>query len=115
MPPTVNDLVGRRDAAHGCANTEEVIGQARHVFADVSAMLRSETEKLFETEVDDLDEKRITRIADLIRQTQKALMMVLEIEAKLGHDTDHSRRQMLDLTDAKAEIARRLARLAKRG
>lgn len=115
MGRTVNDLVDRRGGVREAQDTDGVLARARRLFADVSAMLELELEALLALEVEALDEKRMRAVTDLIRQTQKALMMVLEIEAKLGLDTSGARRQLIDLDDAREEITRRLARLAERG
>ena len=55
--------------------------------------------------------------ADL-RSLQKSLMMVLEFDAQLSHKLRadvHEPRGALDLDAARAEVARRLARLAAAG
>jgi len=111
---TINDLIGRRGGVRDVQDLDETLEDARRLFADVSAFLELELDRLFDIEVEgeSLDEGRYKVVTDLIRQNQKALMMVLEIKAKLGRDTASDRARLVDLDDAREEITRRLARLA---
>lgn len=114
MGTTINDLIGRRGGVRDVQDLDETLEDARRLFADVSAFLELELDRLFDIEVEgeSLDEGRYKVVTDLIRQNQKALMMVLEIKAKLGRDTASDRARLVDLDDAREEITRRLARLA---
>jgi hypothetical protein len=53
-------------------------------------------------------------MTELIRQNRKALQTVLDLEVKLMRETDKQRpgEGVIDLAEARAEIARRLDRLA---
>lgn len=112
MGTTINDLIDRRGGVRAAEDVEKTLESARRVFADVSAFLELEIDRLFEIEHDEIDDDRIKRVTALIRENQRALLTVLDIEAKLGRDTSAARAQMLDLEDARAEIESRLARLA---
>ncbi|GMG81225.1 hypothetical protein LNKW23_04370 [Paralimibaculum aggregatum] len=108
---TIDTLVGRRGDA--CGRTlEETLGAAQQLFADVAAFLELEIDRLFAAEVDETDETRIEAVRKLITLNQQALMKVIDISGKIGLTADGHARQMLDLEDARAEIDRRLARLA---
>lgn len=108
MRTTINDLVDRRGGAYSTEDLEQVVGRARRLLADTSALLELEIDRLFDTEIEH-DDKRIRAITDLIRQVQKAMQTVTEIEAKAG--IAGPRRHDLDLEAAREEILRRLARL----
>jgi len=109
---TTSQRIGRQGEACLTREIEDTLKSARRIFADVSAFLELEIDRLFEIEVNDLDRARAKAVQSLIRDNQKALMMVLEIEAKLGHDTGPRHQQMIDLEAARDEIEDRLARLA---
>ncbi|MGF1503117.1 MAG: hypothetical protein ACFBSD_15010 [Paracoccaceae bacterium] len=112
MRTTINDMVGRRGDTCTHETVDQTLDRARRIFADVAAFLELEIDRLFQSDVDPIDEARVDKVRDLIRQNQQALLKVLEIQQKLGRDTDAERRQMLDLEAARDEIARRLDRLA---
>ena len=113
MKTTIDACVGRRD--NGCTeeSVEETLDSARRILADVSSVLETEVERLFHAEVDSVDEARIRTVMDLIKQTQAAVLRVLDIRQKLGADPAHPEHRTLDLEAARAEIASRLARLAE--
>jgi hypothetical protein len=93
-------------------SVEETLESARRVFADVSRFLETEIDQLFRAEIDPEDEKRLSAVLDLIKQNQQALLKVLDMRHKLGRETETECRQFIDLEAARAEIDRRLARLA---
>lgn len=108
---TISTLAGRRGDA--CGRTlEETLSSAQQLFADVSAFLELEIDRLFEAEIDDTDETRIKSIRNLITLNQQAMLKVIEIEGKLGSTAESRAQQMMNLEDARAEIDRRLACLA---
>ena len=108
---TIDTLVGRRGDASG-RTLEDTLGSAQQLFADTAAFLELEIDRLFGAEVEDTDATRIEAMRKLITLNQQALMKVIEIAGKIGLAADAQARQMLDLEDARAEIDRRLARLA---
>jgi len=110
---TVNGSIDRQGGAVPAGSEGAVLARARRLFAEASAVLEREIADLSEISATALDETRIKAIADLIRHTQKALMMTLEIEARLAREANGAGQTSLDLDDARAEIARRLARLAE--
>ena len=116
MTPT-DAMHGRREVpcAEQSTEVQSTLDRARTLFADLSKALEAEIDRLqFEERTAD-GEARLKIVTELIRQNQKALGTVLDIEAKLMRDPDGTggpRRAALDLEDARAEIARRLARLA---
>ena len=110
MGTTINDLVDRRGGAYRVEELEDVLNRARRLLADISALLELEIERLFDTEIEPDDRVRIDNATDMIRQTQKAMATILEIEAKAGLSAMADRNAM-DLEAARDEILRRLARL----
>jgi hypothetical protein len=110
---TVQALIGRKDASAEDETIKQTLVKARRIFADVSAFLELEIDRLFTLDLEREDADRTKRIVALIRDNQKALLMVLEIETKLGRGSDAgAMQQFLDLEAARDEIASRLARLA---
>jgi hypothetical protein len=90
------------------------LARARKLFADLSRSLDSKIDRLQAAQHNETDDGRIRELNDLIRQNQKALQTVLDQEVRLDRQADGQRRgeRVIDLADARAEIARRLARLA---
>ncbi len=91
-----------------------ILARARKLFAGLSCSLDGEIDRLqavLETE-DDLDRAKV--MAELVRQNQKALQTVLDLEVKLMREADKQRPEegVIDLAQARAEVTRRLARLA---
>ena len=91
-----------------------VLARARKLFASLSRSLEGEIERLQTALVTETDKNRINARAELIRQNQKALQTVLDLEAKLMRETDKQRpgEGVIDFAQARAEVARRLDRLA---
>lgn len=109
MRTTINDLVGRQDGVYASKDLEVLMAKARKLLADTSALLELEIDRLFDVEAEAEDPDRIKTVRGLIAQTQKAMQMVLEIEAKAGlGKRDQS---VLDLEAAREEIIRRFDRL----
>ncbi len=104
----------------GGASTEEatvdlsILARARKLFADLSRSLDGEIDRLQAALKTEDDAARAKALTDLIRQNQKALQTVLDMEAKLMREADKQRpgEGVIDLAHARAEITRRLARLA---
>jgi hypothetical protein len=88
--------------------------RARRLFAGLSRSLEAEIDRLDAALDDETDDGRIKSLHDLIRQSQKALQTVLDQEVKLAREADKQRPEegVIDLAEARAEITRRLARLA---
>lgn len=112
MRTTIDDKVGRRGGAYSVEELETVLNRARKLLADTSALLELEIDRLFKSEMDESETVRMTQVTDLIRQTQKAMAMVMEIEAKYGLASFDARSQ-LDLEAARAEIIDRIGRLSR--
>ena len=112
MTTMIDPRKGRRDASGPEQDLEETLASARRIFADVAAFLELEIDRLFALDVDE-DAGRLTRVMDLIRQNQQALIKVLEMRHRLGRETARECHQMIDLEAARAEIESRLARLAE--
>ena len=104
----------------GGASTDEAadnlstLACARKLFAGLSRSLDGEIDRLQAGLEIEIDKERVTALTELIRQNQKALQTVLEFEAKLMRGADRQRpgEGVIDLAEARAEIARRLDRLA---
>lgn len=113
MVRTTEDF-GRRGGV--CAEdpvvSPPVIDRARKLFASLSRGLELEIERLEAALEAETDQKRIDRLHDLIRRNQKALQTILDEERKLsGTGAGRGREGVIDLAEARAEIARRLDRL----
>lgn len=115
MVRTTEDL-GRRGGA--CAEEPaaelSALARARKLFAGLSRGLDGEIDRLQAALDTETDDGRIKALTELIRQNQKALQTVLDMEAKLMREADRQRpgEGVIDLAEARAEVARRLARLA---
>ena len=109
MRTTINERVGRRGGACSKEDIENVLQDARRLLADANALLQLEIEKLFATEFEDTDEKRIKDLNTLVQQAQTALGRVLDLQAKTGVRLETGV-SALDLEAAKDEILSRLAR-----
>ncbi len=104
----------------GGASTDEAaedlsaLTRARKLFTGLSRSLDGEIDRLQAALETETDESRVKALNELIRQNQKALQTVLDMEAKLMREADKQRpgEGVIDLAQARAEIARRLARLA---
>ncbi len=110
------DELGRWGGASTGEATEDLstLARARKLFADLSRSLDGEIDRLQAGKDTENDKDRTKDLTDLVRQNQKALQTVLEQEAKLMRETDKQRpgEGVIDLDQARAEIARRLDRLA---
>ena len=106
----------------GGASTDEAaedlsaLTRARKLFTGLSRSLDGEIYRMqaaLETETE-ADPVRAKAMAETIRQNQKALQTVLDMEVKLAREADRQRpgEGVIDLAQARAEIARRLDRLA---
>ena len=111
------DSIGRWGGARTGEGTAEpsTLDRARKLFADLSCGLEGEIDRLqfvLETET---EAGRIKALDELIRLNQKTLQTVLSLEARLESESQKPRpgRDVIDLAEARAEIARRLARLAE--
>jgi len=90
------------------------LDRAQRLFADLSRSLEDEIARLQAALYDETDDRRIKALHELIRQSQKALQTVLDEEVRLNRQADKQRpgEGVIDLAQARAEIAGRLARLA---
>lgn len=88
---------------------------ARRLFADLSRGLEGMIDRLRTAYEAETDIKRINELQEAIRQNQKALQSVLNMEGKLMPGPGKAGRGegVIDLAQARAEIARRLDRLAR--
>lgn len=99
------------------ASGDEVtsLAVARRVFARAAEALDREVQGLAAPPGGGLDRERIKPIETLVREAQRALLILLEFEAKLDRREADQTDGALDLEAARAEITGRLARLAGRG
>ncbi len=90
------------------------LARARKLFAGLSRSLDGEIDRLQAALETEDDEGRAKALTDLIRMNQKSLQTVLDSELKLMREADRQRpgEGVIDLAHARAEITRRLARLA---
>jgi hypothetical protein len=91
-----------------------ILARARKLFADLSRSLDGEIDRLQAALDTEHDDGRAEVLTGLIRQNQKALQTVLDMEAKQMREADKQRpgEGVIDLVQARAEIACRLDRLA---
>jgi hypothetical protein len=91
-----------------------VLDRARKLFAGLARSLEGEINRLETALNDEPDIARSRSLIETIRMNQKALLLVLDQEARLpGGDTLRPGQDVIDLAEARAEVARRLARLAE--
>ncbi len=90
-----------------------ILARARKLFADLSRGLDGEIDRLQAAMETEDDQDRTKTLAEKVRQNQKALQTVLDMEVKLMREADTQRpgEGVIDLAHARAEITRRLARL----
>lgn len=109
-------MTGRLD--HACADesteVRSTLRHARRILADLAGALEAETDRLQFATRGEKDEDRLRLVLDLAVRTQKAWQTVNEIQVKLMKAADAAvpGRTVIDLEAARAEIARRLDRLA---
>jgi len=106
---------GRGKGARAGRSTEvqSTLDRARSLFSDLSEALEQEITRLRKLDRDANGTGATREVTDLVRENQKALGTVLDLEAKLlGKAVHETPGTTLDLEDARAEIARRLARLS---
>ena len=96
------------------AGNLSVLARARKLFAGLSRSLDGEIDRLQAAMEIENDETRTKALTGLIRTNQKTLQTVLDLEAKLMREADRQRpgEGVIDLAQARTEIARRLDRLA---
>lgn len=115
MVRTTEDI-GRRGGvcAEAAAESLSSLDRARKLFASLSRSLDAEIDRLEAARDAETEKSRIDDLNDLIRRNQKALQTVLDQECKLMPGAGKARRGegVIDLAEARAEIARRLDRLA---
>jgi hypothetical protein len=111
------DDFGRWGGASGQKPAAElsVLNRARRLFADLSRGLQGEIDRLKALLADETGATGIQSLTKMIRMNQKALQSVLDKEAELVGRTEGAPagREVIDFAEARAEIARRLARLRK--
>jgi hypothetical protein len=110
---TIDDKVGRRGGAYSVEELENTLNRARKLLADTSALLELEIDRLFKSEIDPDESVRLKEVTDLIRNTQRAMAMVMEIEVKYGLSPFEARSQ-LDLEAAREEILERFRRASRK-
>ena len=104
---------GKAGYVHEPAVTRSTLERARCLFADLSEALEAEIGRLRSLEDHSRPSGRAREVTDLVRENQKILGTVLDIEARLDARTGPApAHDMIDLEEARAEIARRLARLS---
>ena len=104
----------------GGASTDEsegnlsALARARKLFTDLSRSLDGEIDRLQAAKDTEVDLERAKALTGLIRTNQKTLQTMLDLEAKLMREADRQRpgEGVIDLAQARAELTRRLARLA---
>ena len=110
------DTLGRRGGvcAEVSAESLSTLDRARKLFAGLSRGLQREIDRLEAALEPDTDTERARSLHDLVRLAHRTLQTVLAAEVQLMRGAGKARRGegAIDLAAARAEIARRLARLA---
>ncbi len=112
MGTTIDAKVGRRGGAYSVEELENTLNRARRLLADTMALLELENEKFFKTELEDDEKAHLDEVVKLIKQTQRAMQTVLDIEVKYGLSPLESGQQ-LDLEAAREEILERFDRICR--
>ncbi len=113
---TTGQDAGRSDgASDGAADHPVCLASARRLFVRAARALDREIESLAADAPAEPDRERIKRIEGVTREAQRALLVLLEFEAKMDRRDPGEVDGALDLEAAREEIAGRLARLAERG
>ena len=117
VEPTKRNAGRGGDACRDVKHMKAVLKSARGLFATLSKQLEAEMDRLQfggDGEMDAEAAKRLEIVQTTIVKAQKALQTVLDIEVKLmgGHGPKLPDPPAINLDDARAEIERRLARLA---
>ena len=96
------------------AGNLSILARARKLVAGLSRSLEGEIDRLQAAKEAEDDLIRAKALDGLIRVNQKSLQTVLDMEAKLMREADQQRpgEGVIDLDQARAEIDRRLDRLA---
>ena len=110
------DKLGRWGGASTDEAAEDLsaLTRARKLFTGLSRSLDGEIDRMQAALETEADPGQAKAMAETIRQNQKALQTVLDMEVKLRREADRQRpgEGVIDLAQARAEIARRLDRLA---
>ena len=113
---TTGHDAGRSDSAGDeVADRPVCLASARRLFVRAAQALDREVEGLACDAGAETDRDRIKRIEGVTREAQRALLVLLEFEAKMDRREPDQVDGALDLEAAREEITGRLARLALRG
>lgn len=107
---TINRQVDRPGDAYEAKDLEDALQRARKLLAEIYTLLEVHSSRLRGERACAQDPKLQDKLDTMIRQVHKNMTLVLEIEVKTGLATKD--RDAVDLEEARAEILRRLARLA---
>ena len=113
---TTGEDAGRPNGASGGAADHPVcLASARRLFVRAAQALDREIEGLGADAPAEPDRDQIRRIEGVTREAQRALLVLLEFEAKMDRREPAEVDGALELEAAREEITGRLARLAERG
>ena len=113
---TTGDEAGRSDSAGDEAADRPVcLVSARRLFVRAARALDAEIERLSGDRGAEADREAVKRVEAVTREAQRALLVVLEFEAKMDRREPEEADGALDLEAAREEVTGRLARLAERG
>jgi hypothetical protein len=109
------DELGRWGGAStdGAAENLSTLDRARKLFAGLSRSLDGEIDRIQSAVESEPDEEQIRKLNGTIRENWRTLNTILELEAKLMRKADKQSTDegVIDLAQAREEIARRLSRL----
>lgn len=96
------------------AEEPSILNSARKLLADLSKGLEGEIDRLKALMADETGGTDLGRLMKTIDMNRKALLTVLAQRAKLDEAEDgRPGREVIDLAEAREEIARRLARFGE--
>ena len=63
---TINDIVGRQGGASETEDLEDVLFHTRRLLSDISVVLKARVDRLFDSEVDEVDKRAMDDLYSLI-------------------------------------------------
>lgn len=109
MRTTIN-TVDRRGGAHSTEEFDKILENARTILADASAYIELHLDELRRLEAGEIDPKKLKDLQKLVQEAHAAWRQVLDLQVKAGISPNTG--PVLDMEAARAEILRRLSRLA---
>ena len=107
---TLKEELERIGGSRDANDVEQTLEHVHRTLADTVALLDLEIEVLWNHEADVDDTRRYEKVKALIREAHKVKSQIADIGKTSNKDEDE--KSALNLEEARAEILRRLARIA---